>query len=63
MLTMEVKGEMLILRRPGSEIEGVTLLNLKRGDWRRWRGLLKETSALQDHEREHDEEVKSEKSP
>jgi len=26
-------------------------------DWQRWRGILKGTSALQDHEREHREEA------
>ena len=35
----------------------------KEGDWQRWRGILKGTSALQDHEREHREEVESEEGP
>jgi len=48
MFTMEAKGEMLILQRNN------------KGNWRRWKGVLKGTSALQDHEQEHDEEVKSE---
>lgn len=35
----------------------------KEGDRQRWRRILKGTSALQDHEREHREEVESEEDP
>lgn len=36
---------------------------MKAEDWRRWRGVLTGTSALQNHEREHRQEVKGEESP
>lgn len=32
----------------------------KRKEWYEWRGILEGTTALQDHEREHREEIKRE---
>jgi predicted DNA-binding antitoxin AbrB/MazE fold protein len=34
----------------------------KKREWYEWRGILKGTTALQDHEREHREEIEREKS-
>jgi predicted DNA-binding antitoxin AbrB/MazE fold protein len=34
----------------------------KKKEWYEWRGILKGTTALQDHEREHREEIEREKS-
>jgi len=49
LLSVEIEGEALILRK------------VREGSWRRWRGILKGTSALWEHEREHGEEVRGEK--
>jgi AbrB family looped-hinge helix DNA binding protein len=50
LLSVKIEGDSLILRK------------VKEGNWRRWEGILKDTSALRDHEREHREEVEGEKS-
>ncbi|HEX30492.1 TPA: AbrB/MazE/SpoVT family DNA-binding domain-containing protein [Candidatus Poribacteria bacterium] len=49
LLSVKIEGDSLILRK------------VKMGNWRRWGGILKGTSALKDHEREHKEEVEGEK--
>ena len=51
LLSVEVSGESLVFSK------------VKEGNWRRWRGTLRGTSSLQEHEREHKEEVKGEESP
>jgi len=51
LLSVELDGELLILYK------------MKEGNWQRWRGSLRGTSALQKHEREHKEEIKSEEDP
>lgn len=35
---------------------------IKKREWYEWRGILEGTTALQDHEREHREEIEREKS-
>ena len=44
-LAISVQGRDLILRK------------VPAGSWRRWRGVLKGSGALQEHEREHREEI------
>lgn len=58
------EGDRLELRR---ERDHIVLLPTpaaqSRRSWRDWRGVLRGTRALQDHEREHAEEVAGERLP
>jgi hypothetical protein len=41
----------------------IALSKVEDSNWWKWRGILKGTSALQEHEQEHIKEVEHEKSP
>ena len=45
-LAIEIKGQELVIKK------------IPRHSWRRWRGVLKGSDALQEHEQEHREELK-----
>ena len=51
---VEVEGDHVSIRRTRSRGEH---------DWRRWRGHLAGTRAIEDHQAEHADEVKNERMP
>lgn len=53
-LRATVEGDQVLLKR---------LPRPDRGDWRRWRGFLAGTRAVEEHLTEHAEEVKRERMP